>query len=157
MAWWLTVYCRRPVSTTSAEELQTGINGADYFTLAEDYDVDDALVGPAVKALTVSKDLHVSFGDSRPIVVHVWSTPERVAEELSEMHEVRSPPKSLHEPLKATKEIVGIELGFSHLENLGAVIAYEIARYFAQKGDGLIVDDDDRWQRIDDGAFFEIA
>ncbi len=109
------------------------------------------------KALTVSKDLHVSFGDSRPIVVHVWSTPERVAEELSEMHEVRSPPKSLHEPLKATKEIVGIELGFSHLENLGVVIAWEIARYFAQKGDGLIVDDDDRWQRIDDGAFFEIA
>lgn len=164
MAWWLTVYCQRPVSKLTAKQLHAGITGedataragVDYFTLAEDYDVADELVGPAVKALAVSKDLHVSFGDPRPVVVHVWSTPERVAEELKEMHEVRSPPKSLHQALKATKEIVGIELGFSHLENMGVVIAYEIARFLAQKGNGLMVDDDDRWQRIDDGAFAAI-
>ncbi|MBM4782968.1 MAG: hypothetical protein GQE15_35260 [Archangiaceae bacterium] len=164
MAWWLTVYCRRPVSRLTAKQLQAGITGedatalagVDYFTLAEDYDVADELVSPAMKALKVSKELQVSFGDSRPIVVHVWSSPERVAEELSEVQEVRTPPKSLRSALKDTKEIVGIELGFSHLENMGVVIAYELARYLAQKGDGVIVDDDDRWQRIDDGAFSEI-
>lgn len=156
MAWWLTVYCRRPVSTISAKQLETLISGADYFTLAEDYDVDDALVSPAVKALTVSQDLEVSFGDARPIVVHLWKDAGRVAEELAEMHQVRSPPASQLERLETTKEIVGIELGFSHLENMGVVIAYEIARHLAQLGEGLIVDDDDRWQVVDDGAFVEL-
>lgn len=164
MAWWLTVYCRKPIAGLTPEHLMAGITGRDreasagddYLTLAEGYDVDEALVKPALRALTISKDLEVGYGDQRPIVMHVWTSAERVAEELEEMREVRSPPASLVTRLAQTKEIVGIELGFSQLETMGVVFAYELARYLAQKGDGVIVDDDDRWQRIADGAFEEI-
>jgi hypothetical protein len=52
--------------------------------------------------------------------------------------------------------VIGLELGFSMLEDMGVVLAYELARYLAQKGDGVIVDDDDRWQVIERGAFSPI-
>ena len=50
------------------------------------------------------------------------------------------------------------ELGFSMLEDMGVVFAYEIARFVAQKYDGVIVDDDARWQRIAEyGAFAPVG
>ncbi|MDP1918001.1 MAG: hypothetical protein Q8L14_17285 [Myxococcales bacterium] len=164
MAWWLTVYCRKPISGLTPEQLTAGITGRDpeagagddYLTLAEGYDVDEALVKPALRALAISKDLELSYGEARPVVMHVWSSADRVAEELHEMHEVRAPPVSLHARLAETKEIVGLELGFSQLESMGIVLAFELARYLAQKGDGVLVDDDDRWQRVVDGAFEDI-
>jgi hypothetical protein len=165
MAWWITVYCQKPLPELTPERLRAGITdedpeasaGADYFTLAEGYGVDDAQVRPALQALRVTDDLKLHFGDARPVVVHRWTEPDRVAEELAECHEVRAPPPSIREPLGRTKEIVAIELGLTNLEDMGVVFAYEVARYVAQKGDGLIVDDDDRWRRVVRGAFEVLA
>lgn len=167
MAWWITVYCRRDVGPLDAERLHRGITdrdpaamaGVDYMTLAEDYGIDDdALAEAAASSLVVTEPLEVTWeGNARPLVVHRWSKPERVAEELDEANEVRAPPHELADRVKETKEIFAIELGFGHLEppNMGVVFAYEIARYVAQLGDGLIVDDDDHWQVIERGAFTE--
>lgn len=69
---------------------------------------------------------------------------------------MRSPPEAVHARLAKTKEIVALELGFPMLEDMGVVIAFELARYLAQKGDGLIVDDEDQWQETQDGAFVEL-
>ena len=41
----------------------------------------------------------------------------------------------------------------ARLTDMGVVLAYELARWLAQKGDGVIVDDDNRWQFVEDGAF----
>ena len=60
---------------------------------------------------------------------------------------------ALRPRLEETKEIFLLELGFPMLEDMGIVFAYEIARWLAQKGDGLIVDDERYWQIIEDGAF----
>ncbi len=169
MAWWITIYCRKSVANVSAAQLLAGIRdrdpeasaGVDYLTLAEDYEVAEELVKPALDALRVEAqsaeplDFEVAYREPglRPIVVHHWAEPERVKEELEEAKDVRSVPRSLAKRLAETKEIVALELGFPMLEDMGVVFAYEIARYLAQKGDGLIVDDDDRWQRIKGGAF----
>ena len=40
---------------------------------------------------------------------------------------------------------------------MGVVLAYEIARYIAQKYDGVVVDDDDRWERVDRGVFVSVG
>lgn len=175
MAWWLTVYCRSPVSELSPEQLLAGIRGEDrqahagedYWTLAEDFGIEDEdVVDAALDVLRVRGDeaLGLRAGcevcyrpgvDARPIVLHCWSEPERVAEELEEAEESRSPPAAAQERLRASKEVVGIELGFSQLEDMGVVIAYEIARWLAQKGDGLVADDDDRWMRVADGGWVD--
>jgi|GEM_PF-3127587 len=173
MAWWLTVYCAREIGGLEPADLLAGLRdldrdapaGVDYWTLAEDYGIEDtALVDAALNVLRVDAtgkgiDCEVRYqagDDARPVVLHVWDDPERVAEELEEAADVRSPPEQIAERLKQTKAIVGIELGASQLEDMGVVIAYEVARWLAQRGDGLIVDDDESWQVVRDGAWVSV-
>jgi hypothetical protein len=173
MAYWLTVYCTRPVSALTSAELLAGIRdqdrdapaGVDYYMLAEDYGYDaltDEAVADALARLRAEPsgtlaETAVKYGDddSRPVVLHCWSDAERVAEELEECAEVREPPASVAGDLDRCVEIVGIELGFSQLGTMGVVFAYEIARYLAQKGAGVFVDDDQQWFRVDDGELIE--
>jgi hypothetical protein len=172
MAWWLTVYCRKPVSGITPAQLLAGIRdedrtapaGVDYYTLAEHHDIDDqAVVDAALASLRVQgtgsgPDCEVRYlpdEDVRPIVLHCWTTPERVAEELDEAKEGREVPPGALGRLKATKEIVAIELGFSQLEDMGIVLAYELGRYLAQKGSWILVDDDNNWMAVKDGGWVD--
>lgn len=163
MAWWLTVYCRGDVETLSAGVLDLGIRGrdpearagVDYSTLAEDYDVDVSLVRPGLDALRVTDDLSIHYGADRPVVVHVWTERARIEEELEEAREGRDPPPAAEPWLESCTGIVAIELGFSMLDDFGVVLAYEVARFVCQKLDGVLVDDDGVWQRVDDGAFVQ--
>jgi hypothetical protein len=168
MAWWITVYCRRDCGSLSSRELARGIRdddpeapaGVDYNTLAEDYDVPEALVAPALQHLRVTEDFEVHYSadaSARPVVVHLWTAPERVREEVEEAHEVRDAPSEASPYLEECRAVVGIELGFSMLETMGVVFAYEVARYLAQKYDGVIVDDDHRWQRIHQIGFTPVG
>jgi len=174
MAYWLTVYCRKPVSSLSPAQLLAGIRdqdpaapaGVDYWTVAEDFGIEDeAVVDAALDVLHVRPEgatgldgLEVGYrseAEARPIVVHCWSDPERVAEEIREAEENRSPPPRVRERLRASTEVVGLELGFSQLEDMGIVIANELARWLAQKGDGVVADDDDGWMAVRGGGWVE--
>ncbi|MCB9492532.1 MAG: hypothetical protein H6674_10755 [Dehalococcoidia bacterium] len=162
MAWWITVYCKRDCSALQPSDLAHGIRGGDpealagvdYDSLAEDCGVPESLVPPALEHLRVTDDFEVRYQqdpNARPIIVHLWMQPERVREEVGESYEVRSPPKGAAPFLERCQAVVGIELGFSMAGTMGVVIAHEVARYLAQKYDGVIVDDDDRWEVVRDG------
>ena len=168
MAWWLTIYCRKPVSHLTAADIARGLvdedpaatAGGDYYTAAEGYGIEDeAVVDAALDRLTVEAmsdkplDLQVRYGARRPLVVHLWHEPGRLAEVLAETNQERSPPDSVKSRLAETVEIVAIELGLSQLRTMGIVIACELARFFAQHGDALVVDDDDAWSRVTGGQF----
>jgi hypothetical protein len=174
MAWWLTIYCRKPVSMLTPEQLLAGLRdedreapaGVDYWTLAEHYGIEDeAVVDAALDVLrvrggdTIGLDVvEVCYRpqvDARPIVVHCWTAPERVAEELQEAQEGRAPPPEALARLRTIREVVGIELGFSQLEDMGIVLAYEVARWLTQKGDGVVVDDDDCWMAVEGGGWVD--
>ncbi len=170
MACWITVYCRASVASLSAEQLLAGITdkdpsasaGVDYQTLAESYDLDDSLALVALERLAITPlgesplDVSLTYEPgARPIVVHWTDAAERIRVELEEARELRRPPPWALERFSSVREIVMIELGFSQLESMGIVFAFELARYLAQKGDGFIVDDDKRWREIVDGAFEE--
>lgn len=121
--------------------------GVDYRTLAEDYPVGAAAAGieqtaRAAAALTVAATddpdglgtaLAVWFGNSRPISVHRFSgaTGERVV------------PIALGDTggLGTVTELIGVRYWQQHLRDPGIVLAYEVARYLAQRGDALVVDD----------------
>jgi hypothetical protein len=172
MAWWLTVYCRTSVAELTTTQLHDGLcdrdeqapAGVDYVTLAEEHEISEADVDEALEHLAVElvgpKPLDVEIRyredpEARPIVVHLWSDPSRVAEEIEEAREGREPPEGAHAYLSACREVVGIELGFGQLRDMGLVLATELARYLAQKGDGVIVDDEDEWYALDDGEFVD--
>lgn len=172
MAWWLTVYCQKSVAELQPQQLDDGLRdrdpaapaGVDYYMLAEERDLDDDAADDALERLEVVRvspgplDVEIRYreGDARPIVVHLWHEPERVAEELEEAVETREAPEAVMTQLRGCREIVGIELGFGQLEDMGIVIAFELARYLAQKGDGVIVDDEDQWYTVDDGELVDL-
>ncbi len=168
---WITVYCRERLDSLGADELLRGIRGGDpealagvdYWTLAEDYGVDEDQVDRALAQLAVVEDgsdweIRYSEAGERSVVVHRWFSTERVAEEIEEVLERLEPSdEDIVEHLRASREVVGIELGFSQFEDMGVVIAYEVARYLMQKLDGLILNDEDRWLVVVDGAFFVLG
>ena len=170
MAWWLTVYCRKSVASLEPRQLADGLRdrdpeapaGVDYEALAEEYELDEDDLNEALEQLSVvavsreSLDVELRYRrdpTARPVIVHLWTNPERVAEELEETHDIREPPDGALPYLSACREIVGIELGYSQLEDMGLVLACELARYLAQKGDGIFVDDNNEWYAVEDGEF----
>jgi hypothetical protein len=171
MPWWITVYATRSVAHLTAGQLATGLRdgdreapaGVDYALFAEGYEIDEALVEPALANLRVMDDggdFEVHFDadpEMRPITVHRWSEPARVAEELAETRENRDPPPSIEARLADVVEVVGLELGFPMLETMGIVLATELARYLAQKGAGFFVDDDGQWFEVRDGIIVDVA
>ncbi|MEZ4403953.1 MAG: hypothetical protein R3B06_28270 [Kofleriaceae bacterium] len=171
MAYWLTVYCRRSVRGIDAAALAAGLRGLDpaapagedYQTLAERFDVDEAEVAPALAALTVVASAvgwevrYRADPAARPLTIHVWSAPAQVAEELDEARDCRNPPPLAEQLLGAVVEIVALELGWSMLEDMGVVLADEAARFLAQRGDGVVADDEARWRLVVDGAWHALV
>lgn len=157
MAWWITVYCGSDVAIDGDALIASlrGRDAASVTALAEDYEVDAAAVETALTDLRVTDALEVFYRadpSTRPIVVHVWREAAMVAEELVDARETRGAPAAAEPYPSRCAAIVALELGFSNLEDVGVVIAYEIARHLAQTYDGVIVDDDDRWERVEHGA-----
>jgi hypothetical protein len=138
----------------------SALAGVDYQTLAEDYRVDASLVAESLAELVVNPlrekaGYEVTYDrERRPFFIRWWRDPSRVAEELEEIVERadRHPSKAI-ESVRASREVVGIELGASQLEDMGIVIAYEVARYIAQKCNGVILTNDGRWLCVEHGAF----
>jgi hypothetical protein len=174
VAWWLTVYCRAPIDDLTPARLLAGLRdgdalapaGVDYLTLAEQYGVDDeSAVAAAVASLRAEggggagvacRVFYLDAPGGRPLVVHHWTDAGRIADELAEVDEVRRPPRAARERLRATRAVAAVELGPAQCEGLGLVFAYEIARWLAQRGDGLVVDDDGHWSLVRDGAWADL-
>ncbi len=155
MACWLTVYCKKPCVLTT-RDVQRELDRADLLTLAEAHEIDEAAAenaeprfepeGPLAGASLLWRDV-----PQRPIQVHHWTEPGRVAEELAEARERDIPD---YVDLAGTVEIVALEMGISAYEDLGIVLAWELARVVAHACDGFARDDDDRWSYVDaDGGW----
>ena len=173
MAWWITVYCTRSVARISPVAIHAGLRdrdpeapaGVDYHLLAENLDLDESVVDDALEHLVVGQapgrpsDVELRYRadpDSRPVVVHRWADSDRVSEEVEECKDVRSPPADVVSMLPDVCEVVGIELGGSQLGDMGVVFAFELARFFAQRGDGAVVDDEGQWLGVHDGAWVDL-
>ena len=155
---WLTIYCRRPVTITRSELLYE-LRGADFDTLAEVHEIDESLVEPAVDALRLEDTSHdaldgASFAyrapDFRPIQIHEWTSPERVAEEIEETRDADDVPEEVDAALDEVVAVIALELGFGMYEDMGIVFAWEIARLLAHAARGFVRDDDHRWSLVDE-------
>lgn len=150
---WIYIACRMPVAVDTAS-LEAGLRdrdpdapaGVDYLTLAEDYpiaahaDAEDRMesalaalrVGPAADP-DRGAVLDVGLGEGRPLTVHLFygaavDPVMRVA--------IGTVPDELRPSV-----LVGVRYWREHRAGPGLVIAYEAARYLAQRGKGYVVDD----------------
>lgn len=174
MSNWITIYCARALGSLSAVELAAGLRGddphalagVDYRTLSEDYGIDESLVENCARTLSVKESTDVRYGwyrvdfstlGSDPLTLYRWSQPERVAEEVTEvLGRLEITNSVLARRLKTSCEVIGIELKPSQLADMGVVVAYEVARYLAQRGDGIVVNEADEILFVRGGAFLPV-
>jgi hypothetical protein len=156
MAAWLTVYCSREPPVWTPEELLAELRRADWWTLSEDHQLPDGAVELALGQLGIEAcgegpfdlELRYAGAGARPLVLHAWTGQARVAEELEEAREIREPPAGVDDALDQCTVVFGIEMGWSQLADMGAVFGWELARLLAQRGRGVVVDDDHEWFRV---------
>ena len=170
MAAWFTVYCIQPVAGLTAADLRAGIEHDDYHILAESFGIDDDdAVSRAVRALRVvpaarpaGVRFRLKFGTTRPLLIHVWDTPERIATEREESLEqfngsTGRAPVRIRKHLEATTEIVAVELSWWRMEDMGVVFGCLVAEYIAATFDGLIRDPHDAWWAMKKGRAVRLA
>ncbi len=161
MAASLTVYCVLPVDSVTASDLTAPLGEADLYTVAEGFDIDDeAVVDEALARLKVepfagSDDarfrLSYAGDDKRPVFTHIWDETSRVQTERDEALEDVDD-ATVTKAVQRAVAVVGIELGWTQLEDIGVVLAGQIAEAFASAGSGVIRDQNDDWWAVQDGV-----
>ena len=138
-----------PLGPINPQEILAAITESNYETLCRQYGLDPAMIDPGLARLSVLAApkaeapfftvVYRTDGD-RPIVVTVQDWESGVSDIL--------PPKSLQEAFAATMQVVRIELAEDQLQDLGLLLAYEVARWAAVQGKGLLQALDGRWYRL---------
>ncbi|MBY0232449.1 MAG: hypothetical protein K2W96_24490 [Gemmataceae bacterium] len=166
MAAWFTIYSPRSLDGLSADGIADALRSGDLHTDAEGFGIeDDDEVYRAVAALRVealADDPAIPFavsvkeGRSRPLLVHRWTDPARVREEIAEAEEYLAGRKGRVSAIRAALsrciEVAAVELGLVHLEGMGLVIAGQVAEHLASVGNGLILDTNDEWWTMRKGV-----
>jgi hypothetical protein len=164
MAIWLTVYCTRSVAKIGPKDIRSHLAKVDFHTVAEGWGIDDEdVVDQALSMLRMESTnlpvderfrIHYRPAESRPLVVYHWKRPERLqqllVEALEQVAEVESKSKQrIQCHLDRTIEVLALELGWGQLEDMGIVLAGQVAEYYASRGDGLIQDQNDDWWAVE--------
>ena len=168
MAAWFTAYCTRSVRHVTAADLTAALGAVDFYTVAEGFGIEDeAAVERAVGALRVQPaagDLGEWFevryrpAKYRPLVVYLWADRGRVRQELTESQEEHLAGRKgrgvaqVRAALTAVVEVAALELGLGQLEDMGLVIAGQLAEYLAGVGAGLIRDTGEEWWAVRRGV-----
>ncbi len=168
MGTWFTVYCKRSVRSVTVTDLTAALGAVDFYTVAEGFGIEDEqAIGRAVSALRVQPatgelaqwfEVHYRPVNHRPLTVFLWADPRRVKQELAEAGDEYLAGRKgkgvaqVRAALSAVVEVVGIELGLGHLEDMGRVIGGQVAEYLARVGAGLIRDTGDEWWAVRRGV-----
>lgn len=170
MSAWFTVYSPVSLAPVTAEKLAAHLRGPhlDWYTIAESFGIEDEeVVDRAVNALRVTPatgklgewiEIRYRRTKTRPLVIYRWPDSDRVQKELIEVEENDLQDRhgrgvtALRKALSGVVEVVGIELGLVHLEDMGLIIAGQVAEYLADRSGGLLRDTDDRWFSVRRGV-----
>lgn len=153
-----TVYCRRNAGTVTPESLLKHLEVLDFWTLGEDYGIEEEAVDAALPLQIRNVDpgrfrlFHLSYGkaDRRPIEIERWESEDQhraAAQETSENLSMKDSARArkIRELLRASVDSVSVAFG---IDPPAAMVAWEIVRFFASKFDGVIKADDGEWLTI---------
>lgn len=146
MAAWVTIYLAGELPDLRTASIRQAISDADWYTLAEQFDIEEDAVAAFRAAITWSDEpLEIRHEGRRPVQFHVWTDAARVREEIEELAENTELPASVSTHLQSVRAIVALEMGFSQLETMFEILAFEIAYWLAGVGHGLIRGPNDAW------------
>ena len=157
MSYWIMVFTKIHLGRFSEDEVLSAITTSNFNTLCDQYGLDPALIQPTVDCLAVelaAKSLQPLFAlryqpkHQPPIVVTEWAVREPVGAQLMADVMARFPPPIDHENLEQIRFVYSVELVDSQLSDLGLLLGYELARWIADRGAGLVLGLDRTWYRL---------
>jgi hypothetical protein len=170
MAAWFRIYCTRPLDHVTPDGVQTAIGAAERHMLEALRLEDDDAVPAAPTRLRIERDdgtggvwcrIHDPGSWPRPLEVHVWMAEAEIdemrEEELERLEETGGGTGRIRSHLGRTVAVAAVQLGWSQMEDMGAVLARAIAEHLAVLADGLIRDPRDEWWAIEKGFSTRIS
>lgn len=163
MQYSIMVFNKDNLGQFTGESLLHAITESNYETLCNQYGLDLSLIEPAISDLEVvgakNNDLPlfvVKYGESynRSVVVQQWHADAGGGKKMLQdlIKGITLAPLKSH--LRRTHGIIEITLAPVQLKDMGLLLAYEIARWAADRGNGIVYGLDGAWYRLNQTKAF---
>lgn len=160
------VFNPQPLGKIDPKKLKHALLKVNFVTLCRQYGLNSTLIGPVKENLEVVVSKNQDFpyflvkygGDNkRPLFVYERQLKSRKGKSVLQGLSGGSDSKVVNTHLSKSNFLVEIELGRSQLSDMGLLLAYEIARWAAVKGGGIVLGLDGRWYFLNQhGAFLPL-
>jgi hypothetical protein len=164
MVYRILVFNQRSLGKFDGEELRSNLLEVNFESLCAQYGLDPAQIETTKSHIevVVSKDggfpyFLVNYGSNhfqRPLVVYEWSVEKGIGKQIVDGYLHGNTNQEITDYLMSTKFILEIELKESQLRDMGLLLAYEIARWGANLGEGVILSLDNVWYRLNQHQAF---
>ena len=157
MPYRIMVFNQKQLGQFSKAELLTVIKGANFPTLCRQYGLEIALIEPALAHLAVEKAggdqapyflLRYQPNGQPPIIVTEWNRDEIFHHQRLKGFDRQVAFPSLQNYFSRTQAVYSVALVLSQLSDLGLLLAYELARWAAHQGEGIVLGLDGMWYRL---------
>ena len=151
----IAIFTVNPVEQLDPDEIRAAVTESNSHTLCDQYCLDPALIEPAMTYLDIRVpvdesatffSLHFAPEPAVPIIVKYWCDNKDIALRVHTYSAVA--PEGVREHLVQSKEVFAVDLSQPGGNDLGILFAYELARWIAFKGDGVVYAFDGVWYRL---------
>lgn len=151
------VFNRDNLGEITEEYLLNSITESNFETLCRQYGLEPSLVEPTLRSLKVvgtHNDVSPFFlvkydeGHTRTVVVQQWDASNGGGKQLLEEVIEGISLRPLRSQLLDVRWLVEVALAPVQLKNMGLLLAYEIARWAADRGNGIVYGLDGAWYRL---------
>lgn len=155
MPYSILVFNQKPISEIVPEVILSAVTESNYQTLCRQYALDPALIESATTHLRLIGPhigkvpfFALAYGPAakRPVLVHLVDLDRSLRAEMAQVW--ATAPRKLEASLREAKQVVRVDLGRAQLADMGFLLAYELARWAAVSGRGIVRGLDGRWYRL---------
>ncbi|HOE70717.1 MAG TPA: hypothetical protein PKZ33_06580 [Brevefilum sp.] len=141
------------------DELKT----VDFESLCRQYGLDPALIGPTLAQLSVEESIGapvpfflLRYHDKGhpPIVISEWEIAGLPQQRIQEDQTPAHWPDCVLECIATSRAVYSVTLEGEQLTDLGLLLAYEVARWIAHQGSGIVLGLDAAWYRLNEHQAF---
>lgn len=157
MSYWILVFNQRVIGEIDPDRLLDAVAGSNFRTLCKQYGLDPALIDPALENLSIINSpggsalkfmLRYRPEGQPPIGVYGWGINSEAGRDILSQALTIASSEAVCEALRAAEQVLGIELFPIQLQDMGLLLGYELARFAADQGRGIIQGLDGIWYRL---------
>ena len=155
--YWVHVFNQRKIHLTNGDGLMKALLEANYASLCAQYGLNCEEITPALlhlKLVTGPEGMAPFFllkyrpDNQSPLVIYPWDVGKEAGAQWLREAKAHAQQSDVSSHLAKTREIFGVSLRSDQLADMGLILAYEIARWGAAEGEGMVYGLDGIWYRL---------